>query len=49
VAGWYRDTLAPLYVSRGIGTVAIPARVFCRPELPIFTLKGSRERGAVPS
>ena len=39
VAGWYRDTLAPLYVSRGIGTVAIPARLFCPPELPIFTLR----------
>jgi len=46
VAGWYRDTLAPLYVSRGIGTVAIPARLFCPPELPIFTLRGSREQGA---
>ena len=39
VAGWYRDTLAPLYVSRGIGTVEIPVRLFCPPELPIFTLK----------
>jgi len=39
VAGWYRDTLAPLYVSRGIGTVGLPARLFCPPELPIFTLR----------
>src|SRR6266550_3870630 len=39
VAGWYRDTLAPLYVSRGIGTVLLPARLFCPPELPIFTLR----------
>jgi predicted MPP superfamily phosphohydrolase len=39
VAGWYRDTLAPLYVSRGIGTVVLPARLFCPPELPIFTLR----------
>jgi len=39
IAGWYRDTLAPLYVSRGIGTVAIRARLFCPPELPIFTLR----------
>ena len=39
VAGWYRDTLAPLYVSRGIGTVEIPVRLFCPPELPIFTLR----------
>ena len=48
VAGWYRDTLAPLYVSRGIGTVEIPVRLFCPPELPIFTLKRSGEQGAVP-
>src|SRR5213593_945432 len=39
VAGWYRDALAPLYVSRGIGTVVLPARLFCPPELPIFTLR----------
>jgi predicted MPP superfamily phosphohydrolase len=39
VAGWYRDTLAPLYVSRGIGTITIPARLFCPPELPVFTLR----------
>src|SRR5437667_126767 len=29
----------PLYVSRGIGTVGLPARLFCPPELPIFTLR----------
>ena len=39
IAGWYRDTVAPLYVTRGIGTVGIPARFCCPPELPIFTLK----------
>lgn len=39
VAGWYRDTVAPLYVSRGIGTADIRARLFCPPELPIFTLQ----------
>jgi predicted MPP superfamily phosphohydrolase len=39
VAGWYRDTLAPLYVSRGIGTVGVPARFSCPPELPIFTVR----------
>jgi uncharacterized protein len=37
--GWYRDTLAPLYVSRGIGTTGIPARFRCPAELPIFTLR----------
>jgi predicted MPP superfamily phosphohydrolase len=36
--GWYRDTPAPLYVSRGIGTTGIPARFLCPAELPIFTL-----------
>ncbi len=49
VAGWYRDTLAPLYVSRGIGTVTLPVRLFCPSELPIFTLKRSGEQGAVPA
>jgi len=44
VAGWYHDTLAPLYVSRGIGTVGIPARLFCRPEIAMFTLR-TGERG----
>jgi predicted MPP superfamily phosphohydrolase len=39
VAGWYRDTFAPLYVSRGIGTTTIPVRFACPPELPIFTLR----------
>jgi predicted MPP superfamily phosphohydrolase len=39
VAGWYTDTFAPLYVSRGIGTTTIPARFGCPPELPIFTLR----------
>ncbi len=39
VAGWYRDTIAPLYVSRGIGTISAPVRLFCPPELPIFTLR----------
>jgi predicted MPP superfamily phosphohydrolase len=36
--GWYRDTIAPLYVSRGVGTTEIPARFLCPAELPIFTL-----------
>ena len=44
VAGWYRDTLAPLYVSRGIGTVSLPVRLFCPPELAVFTLRRSGER-----
>jgi predicted MPP superfamily phosphohydrolase len=39
--GWYRDTFAPLYVSRGVGTTGIPARFRCPAELPIFTLRRS--------
>jgi predicted MPP superfamily phosphohydrolase len=39
VEGWYRDTFAPLYVSRGIGTADVRARFFCSPELPVFTLR----------
>ncbi len=38
VAGWYRDAPAPLYVSRGIGTAEIRARLRCPPELPVFRL-----------
>lgn len=39
VAGWYRDTFAPLYVSRGVGTTDIRARFLCPPEVPLFTLR----------
>jgi predicted MPP superfamily phosphohydrolase len=37
--GWYRDTVAPLYVSHGVGTTGLPARFRCPAELPIFTLR----------
>ena len=37
--GWYSDTPAPMYVSRGVGTTGIPARFRCPAELPIFTLR----------
>jgi len=39
VAGWYRDTFAPFYVSRGIGTSGIRARFRCPPEVGVFTLR----------
>ena len=39
VSGWYRDALAPLYVTRGIGTASVRMRFCCPPELPIFTLR----------
>ena len=33
VAGWYRDALPPMYVSRGIGTSLLPIRIGATPEL----------------
>lgn len=41
VAGWYRDTFAPFYVSRGIGTSGIRARFRCPPEVGLFTLRSA--------
>lgn len=41
VAGWYRDTFAPLYVSRGIGTSSIRARFRCPPEIVVFSLRAA--------
>jgi len=38
VAGLYRNQGAQLYVSRGIGTVGLPMRVNCPPEITLFTL-----------
>lgn len=39
VAGWYRDSFAPLYVNRGLGTSGIRARFLCPPEIGVFTLR----------
>ena len=41
VSGWYGGGVAPLYVSRGVGTVAVRARFFCPPEVSVFTLRRS--------
>ncbi|MFZ5622819.1 MAG: metallophosphoesterase [Gemmatimonadota bacterium] len=41
VEGWYRDTLAPLYVSRGVGTSVLRARFNCPPEVPVFTMRSA--------
>lgn len=38
VSGWYRDTVAPLYVSRGVGASVLRARLNCPPEMPVFRL-----------
>lgn len=39
VSGWYRDTFAPMFVSRGIGTSGIRARFRCPPEVGLFTFR----------
>ena len=39
IAGWYLDSFAPLFVSRGIGTSGIRARFRCPPEVGLFTLR----------
>lgn len=36
--GWYTVGKARLYVNRGLGQVGVPLRLFCRPELALFTL-----------
>lgn len=48
VAGWYRALPGRMYVSRGIGTADIRARLFCPPELPIFTLRSGDTRAGGP-
>lgn len=42
LAGLYRvgRSATPLYVTRGIGTSAVPARFLCRPEITLFRLVG---------
>ncbi len=37
--GLYRFGDAQLYVNRGIGTVGVPFRLFCPPEITVFTLQ----------
>lgn len=39
VAGWYRESFPPLYVSRGIGTSALPIRLGSRAEVSIFNFQ----------
>ncbi|TFG53522.1 MAG: metallophosphoesterase [Gemmatimonadales bacterium] len=41
LAGWYRTSAGPMYVSRGVGSIGIRTRFRCPPELPIFTLEAA--------
>lgn len=39
IEGWYEREGAKMYVSRGVGTSILPARLFSRPEIAVFTLE----------
>jgi uncharacterized protein len=39
IRGYYPNAPTPLYVSRGLATTGPPARLFCRPEVSILTLR----------
>ena len=39
VHGWFNFGKAQLYVNRGLGTVGIPVRFDCPPEITLFTLR----------
>lgn len=41
-SGLFRSGASQLYVSRGLGTAKIRARLFCRPELPVLRLRRSQ-------
>ncbi len=38
VKGWFKKGAAQLYVNRGIGTIGVPIRVGCPPEITVFEL-----------
>jgi predicted MPP superfamily phosphohydrolase len=45
VSGWYRRGERRMYVSRGIGTSVVPARLWCGAEVAVLgLLPGARER-----
>ncbi|MDK1030927.1 MAG: metallophosphoesterase [Planctomycetia bacterium] len=41
-AGFVKAPHSQVYVSRGIGVMLLPVRLFCRPELPLVTLRAAR-------
>jgi predicted MPP superfamily phosphohydrolase len=42
LAGYMRSENTSLFVSRGVGTVYVPVRLNCPPEVAVLTLKGHR-------
>jgi predicted MPP superfamily phosphohydrolase len=43
VLGTYQVGPLPLYTNAGIGTVEIPARLNCPPEITLITLRSSKQ------
>jgi predicted MPP superfamily phosphohydrolase len=41
VSGMYSVAGVPVYVNRGLGMSVLPLRLFCLPEVTVFTLRGS--------
>ena len=41
IRGFYPDARAPLFVTKGVGTVGIPCRSFCPPEVTLLTLRSA--------
>ena len=39
--GFYPEASVPLYVTRGVGTIGPPVRMFCPPEVSILTLRSA--------
>lgn len=39
--GWFVENRVPILVSQGIGTVKLPMRLFCRPQIHLITLLSS--------
>ena len=48
-SGWYNLDLTRLYVSNGVGTGRIPARLLAPAEVTRFTLRRATEPYATPS
>jgi predicted MPP superfamily phosphohydrolase len=45
--GWFQLGRLQLYVNRGIGTIGLPFRLNCPPEITVITLRASEELPAV--
>jgi hypothetical protein len=47
IEGWFPIGNLQLYVNRGIGSVGVPFRFNCRPEITLFTLSAPHDRAPI--